>query len=181
VNFVRVLQEVSRFLDQHRFQHGLIGALALHGYGLTRATNDLDFVVEARAQPELLGFLDSLGYERLHVSAGYSNHLHALPEMGRIDVVYVDEATARVLFGHARRVEVLPGVSSLVPSPEHLAAMKVLAMKNDPSRTFREMADIQHLLEMPGIDENQIRAHFERHGLRERFDEIKRAMGSPRS
>jgi hypothetical protein len=32
-----------------------------------------------------------------------------------------------------------------VPRPEHLAAMKVQAMKSDPGRTLREMADIQFL------------------------------------
>lgn len=31
--------------------------------------------------------------------------------------------------------------------------MKVLAMKSNPRRTVKEMADIQFLLELPGVDE----------------------------
>jgi hypothetical protein len=52
--------------------------------------------------------------------------------------------------------------------------MKVHAMKNDPSRTLREMADIQFLLSLPGIDEAEVRAYFEQSGLLERYLEIKR-------
>jgi len=55
-----------------------------------------------------------------------------------------------------------------------LAAMKIYALKNDPSRTLQEMADIQFLLRLPGIDEEEIRAYFERSGLLERYLEIKR-------
>jgi len=61
-------------------------------------------------------------------------------------------------------------------APEY--AMKVLAMKNDPSRALQEMADIQHLLELPKIDEAEVRGYFERHGLIEAFHEIKRRSRS---
>jgi hypothetical protein len=52
--------------------------------------------------------------------------------------------------------------------------MKVQAMKNDPERTLREMADIQFLLSLPDIDEVEIRGYFERSGLLDRYHEIKR-------
>jgi hypothetical protein len=38
-------------------------------------------------------------------------------------------------------------------------------MKNDPSRVFRDMADVQALLDLPGVDEEKIRGYFEQHGL----------------
>ena len=137
-------------------------------------------MVEETAQPALRSYLESLGYETLHISAGYSNHVHSLALLGRIDFVYVDKDTANLLFARAGEL-VLPGVPSVaVPRPEHLAAMKVLAMKNDPTRTFQEMADIQFLLGLPGVDEAEIRGYFEKHGLKERFDEIKRAIAGAR-
>lgn len=52
-------------------------------------------------------------------------------------------------------------------------------MANDPSRLYREMADLQFLLELPGVDEDLIRAQFERYGLRERFDELKKNSRRP--
>jgi hypothetical protein len=179
MNFARVLEDVARFLDTQGARFGLAGAFALHAYGYARATADLDFVVEAKAQPVLCIHLESLGYQTIHRSAGYSNHVHPLPSLGRVDFIYLDEPTSHALFGGARRLEVLPGLQALVPRPEHLAAMKVLAMKNDPSRALQEMADIQFLLTVPGIDEEAVRSHFERHGLLEKFHEIKRTLSGP--
>ena len=119
-------------------------------------------------------FLESLGYETLHRSEGYSNHLHALPDLGRVDVVYADEETSRILFGAGGAVLRLGGREVRVPRPEHLAAMKVHAMRNDPSRTLQEMADIRFLLGLPGVDREEIRGYFERAGLVERYHEIER-------
>ena len=179
MNFPRVLDEVARFMDARGLRFGVVGAVGLQAYGLARATADLDFVVEAEAQPALCAHLEALGYETIHRSAGYSNHVHALPALGRLDFVYVDVATAERMFRDARSMELLPGRAFRVPRPEHLAAMKVLAMKNDPSRTFQEMADIQFLLGLPGVDEEEIRGSFVKHGLLERFLEIKRSTSRP--
>jgi serine/threonine protein kinase len=70
----------------------------------------------------------------------------------------------------------LAGMSVVVPKPEHLAAMKIHAMKNDPSRAFQEMADIQFLMRLPGVDRGQIREYFERSGQVERFHELERSI-----
>jgi hypothetical protein len=174
VNFARVLEEVASQLDALGARWGIAGAFALHAYGFTRATADLDFVAERGARAAIVPFLQSLGYETLHASEGFSNHVHPLATLGRVDFVYVDEQTATRLFERAARVELFPGRFVLVPRPEHLAAMKVLAMKNDPSRTFRELADIQQLLTLPGIDVDVVRRAFEQHGLTERFHELQR-------
>ncbi|MFL5362631.1 MAG: hypothetical protein ACJ78U_16845, partial [Myxococcales bacterium] len=177
--FARVLAEIGRFLDAQHARYGLAGAFALQAHGLQRATSDLDLIVEARAQPALLAHLDSLGYERLHVSEGYSNHLHPDPAWGRIDFIYLDDRTSELIFAEASATRVLPGVEMLAPSAEHIAAMKVHAMKNDRSRTLKEMADIQFLLQLPGVDQAQIRRYFDEAGLSERFDEIE-ALASDR-
>jgi hypothetical protein len=70
----------------------------------------------------------------------------------------------------------LGGVTVSVPKPEHLAAMKVHAMKNDPNRTFREMADIQVFATLPGVDRQEIRRYFDAAGLMERFHELERSL-----
>ena len=176
MDFARVLDAVTAFLDARGARQALAGAFALHAYGRTRATSDLDLIVEASVQAPLLAFLEGLGYERLYVSKGFSNHLHADPALGRLDFIYVDARTADLLFGGARRIELFPGRTSTVPRPEHLAAMKILAMKNDPARTFQELADLQFLLGLPGIDKAEIRATFEKHGLAERFHELERTI-----
>ncbi len=174
MDFARVLSTLAEFLEREGIPYAVVGAFGLQAYGLGRATMDVDLVAEAGARQRILAFLESLGYETLHASTGYSNHLHALPAMGRVDLVYVGGDTGRLLFGQCTRPLDLGGQRLPVPRPEHLAAMKIQAMKNDPSRTLQDMADIQFLLRLPGVDEAEIRGYFERAGLLERYLEIKR-------
>jgi hypothetical protein len=174
VDFGKVLGTLVTFFDREGFRFAAVGAFGLHAYGLSRATLDLDLATESRAQPALIAFLESLGYETLHRSTGFSNHLHPHPDLGRIDFVYVSGETSNLLFRGGGTVLRLGGQSVPVPRPEHLAAMKIHAMKNDPSRTLQEMADIQFLLRLPDIDQEEVRGYFERSGLLERYLEIMR-------
>jgi hypothetical protein len=171
-----MIREVGQFFEREGFNYAVIGAFALHAYGLTRATRDLDFVTEFPAQQNLIKFLEALGYETLHVSSGYSNHLHRDPAMGRLDFVYVSGDTSRRLLGSARKLLVLAEIAVPVPRPEHLAAMKIHAMKNDPERTFQELADILFLMRLPGIDKMEIRDYFERQGLMDKYNEIQKII-----
>lgn len=174
LDFSRVLDTIGDFFERTGFRYAVIGAFALHAYGLSRGTFDLDVVTQSEAQPQVIAFLESLGYETLHRSAGYSNHLHGLAALGRVDVVYVAGETSERLFRSCRSMTVPEGRSVPVPRPEHLAAMKVHAIKNDPERSLRDLDDIRFLLGLPGVDEDEIREYFERAGLRERFDDLKR-------
>jgi hypothetical protein len=70
----------------------------------------------------------------------------------------------------------MQGISLAVPRPEHIAAMKIQAMKNDPERVFQEMADILFLLCLPETDREEIRGYFEKQGMLERYDEIRKVL-----
>ena len=176
MDFARVQKEIGEFFEREGFNYAVIGAFALHAYGLSRATRDLDFVTEFPAQKKLMVFLEALGYETLHISSGYSNHLHRDPDLGRLDFVYVSGNTSRQLFRSAQKLLVLGEMSLPVPRAEHLAAMKIQAMKNDPQRTFQEMADILFLMQLPGINKMEIRSYFERQGLMDKYHEIEKIL-----
>jgi hypothetical protein len=45
-------------------------------------------------------------------------------------------------------------------------------MKNDPERSFREMADIGELMNHVEMDIDEIRGYFERYGQLEKFYEL---------
>jgi hypothetical protein len=176
MDFARVYGMVAAFLEERGARVAVIGGLGLHGHGVTRATVDLDLVAEAAVQDALVAFLESHGYETLYRSAGYSNHVHTVDGLGRVDLVYVDPETAETLFsGCAPRLELGSRVA-LVPRAEHLAAMKVEAMKNDESRELQDLADIQALLRIPGVDAPEVRGYFQRAGLLDRYDAIERTL-----
>ncbi len=167
-----VLEMIAGHLESEGHPVALVGGLGLAALGLPRATLDLDLLVPAEAQGGLIEFMEERGYETLHRSSGYSNHLHPDESLGRVDFVYVRGETRDRVFSSAVEISGPDGIGVLVPLPEHLAAMKVLAMKNDPGRRLQELADIARLLELPGVDREEIQQYFERHGMTEEWREL---------
>jgi hypothetical protein len=176
VDFARTFDRLAGFLETRGVPLAVVGGLGLHAYGITRVTFDLDVVTEASAQPDLIRFLEVEGYETLHCSASYSNHLHREPAGGRLDFIYVDPETSRQLFAACRPLLQLGSRLALVPQPEHLVAMKVQAIRNDPSRALQDLADVLSLLRLPGVDLDEARGYFERAGLWEEWDEVRRRL-----
>jgi hypothetical protein len=176
VDFAAVLATIANELERQAVRYAVIGGVGLAALGMPRTTLDLDLAVEAGAQDGLIDFLERLGFSTLHRSSGYSNHLHPDPRLGRVDAVYVRGDTAEQLFTGARTLRGPGGRLVPVPKPEHLAAMKVLAIKNDPARTFQDLADIRFLLTRPGVDREAVRQYFADHGLLERFHDVERTL-----
>ncbi len=173
MDFATVLGVVSGFLEEKGFRYAVIGGVALAAYGLPRTTLDLDFIVESTVQDDLIRFVESQGYETRHRSSGYSNHRHPdYDDWGNLDFVYIGNETSEALFPACRIVTGPGGTRMPVPKPEHLAALKVQAIKNDPARALQDLADIRYLLHLPGVDRIQIKDYFDRQGLGGRFDEV---------
>jgi hypothetical protein len=174
VNIKTVLENLIGFFTGEEIDFALIGAFALQAYGYVRATQDIDFVVRGEGQQRVVRFLESLGYETFYRSKGFSNHVHPLASLGRVDFVYVEGETADRLFSGIKRIMISETISVPVVRPEHLIALKIFAMKNDPERTFREMADIQQLLNLTSqsVDIDEVKAYFEKYGQLEKFYEL---------
>lgn len=174
VDFAFVVRQFVDFFESHSIRYAVIGGLALQAWGSSRFTRDVDFAVERTARDGVVAFAESLGFETLHLSEGYSNHFHADRSRGRVDFMYVDPGTAEKLFRATSRKPVLGDLVLPVPAPEHLLAMKALAMKNAPQRVLADSADVQFLLRLPGTDRTAVRDYFARHGLLELFDAIEK-------
>lgn len=76
MDFAAVLERIGQHLDRHEQPFALVGGLGLAGYGIARATLDMDLLVPSEAQEGLVEMMESLGCETLYRSSGYSNHLH---------------------------------------------------------------------------------------------------------
>ncbi|MEQ8767723.1 MAG: hypothetical protein RL885_27725 [Planctomycetota bacterium] len=172
MNFRFVLTHIIEFARAQGYSIAVVGGFGLHAYGFSRVTYDLDFVTEVEIQASLVSFMESLGYETLYRSEGYSNHLHPQTEMGRVDFVYVRGESSRKIFARAKEKIIIDEVGAPVPRPEHLIAMKVQAMKIDPQRIQHELSDIRLLLSLEGVDRQEVRDYFVRAGMEGRFDEL---------
>ena len=50
--------------------------------------------------------------------------------------------------------------------------MKILAMKNDPSRKYQEMIDLAFIWSLPEVNRDEIRNYFMERGMLKEFDEL---------
>jgi hypothetical protein len=176
VDFAGELDAVLGFLGQRGFQSAVIGGVALAAYGNPRLTIDLDIVTEAGAQDALIAFMEVRGYATLHRSAGYSNHLHARRERGRVDFMYVRDQTAGQIFAGT---SLLPGPGGRVipvPRPEHLIAMKVQAITDAPERMWQDLVDVAWLLRVDGVNRDAAHGYFVRAGLEEKWLELTKGL-----
>ncbi len=83
----RVIGLLSQIFDRHQVRWALCRGLAGAAYGIGRITFDVDLVADASGAAGVIADLKQLGYETLHRSAGYSNHLHPDPALGQVAVV----------------------------------------------------------------------------------------------
>jgi hypothetical protein len=97
LDFTKVVDSMAGFFEREKVPFALAGAFALHAYGLSRATSDVDFVTESGVRDRLLP----------------------------------------------------------VPRAEHLAAMKVHAMKNVPAARSRRWPTSRSFSRFPGSTERR--------------------------
>lgn len=174
MKFDRVLSTFATFFERERLRYALIGGLAVHAWGRNRPTRDVDFAVDGDSCTRVLAFTESLGFVTRYISDAFSNHEHADPEWGHVDFMYLNGPTADAVFSAVSLKELVPGHPIPIASPEHLAMMKALAMKNFPHRALYEGEDVRTLLEVPGIDRQAVRDYFARHDLLDLFDAIEK-------
>jgi hypothetical protein len=172
MQFDEVLRTFVAFFEREAIRYAVAGGLAIHAWGRSRTTQDIDFVVDGGAQAKIIAFAESVGYATLHVSEGYSNHHHRTEAFGDVDLMYVYGTTADGIFAEATKRLIVGTVEAPVPRPEHLAAMKVQAIRNAPKRISIDVPDIEYLLTLPNVDRERIRDYFDRAGLLRIYDVI---------
>jgi len=174
VQFDRVLTTFADFFARENIRYALIGGLAVHAWGRVRPTRDADFAVDGARSQQVIAFAESLGFATQYASDAFSNHTHSDPGWGQVDFMYLRGPTADSVFAAASPKPLVEAHPMPVASPEHLAMMKALAMKNSPHRALYEGEDVATLLRVPGIDREAVRDYFARHGLLELFDAIEK-------
>jgi hypothetical protein len=172
MQFTKVLTTFADFFERERIRWAIAGGVAIAAWGYERGTQDMDFVVSGEDRERVTSFAESIGYETVHTSESFSNHVHPTEALGRVDAIYVNGRTAEDMFAAATMRVAASNVVAPVISAEHLAMMKAFAIKNNPTRRYSDARDIEFLLTLPGIDREAVRNYFARFGLLELFDDI---------
>jgi hypothetical protein len=137
----RQIEEIVDTLNRMGAPYALIGGLALAPYNVTRATRDVDLLIEGTRSTALDIELLGLGYRCLHRTEDAANYQRGDE---RLDFLYATRPIALRLLNGARKLSSLFGEIPVV-SVEGLIAFKLQGVVNDPRRT-QDLEDIRALM-----------------------------------
>ncbi len=154
-----VLLALHSALREASIDHAVIGGLALAAHGAARATVDLDLLADGERSDDVDRILRSRGYDCLQRTEHVANYASTDPALGRVDFLFARRVHARAMLARATPRGVL-GESVRVVDASDLIGLKVQSSSNDPARRYRDLADIERLLESAEVDLERVRDYF---------------------
>ena len=156
-NLAEQIREALLMFARNGTKPALIGGLAVVAHQVIRATQDVDFLVEAEAADKIHDALLALGYQCLYRSEDAANYVRRAEGL---DLLYAHRPLARRLLAQASERETPMGRLRVI-SVEGLIGFKLQGFVNDATRT-RDLDDIRALMQ-------RHRATLNRDELREYF------------
>jgi len=136
------LRSVIDTLNQGSIPYAVIGGFALHFWGYTRGTDDLDFIVLAEQKDSIRQRMVNLGFT---VYRETENVAHYENGSTRVDFIFSHSLRGVRLLERACDKDFLR-LKLKVARAEDIIGLKVQSMANNPLRWLKEMADIENLL-----------------------------------
>jgi hypothetical protein len=152
----------------------VIGAHAVIEHGFQRGTEDADVLVCKDDRARWLEAAADLGYRLRHDGDTFLQFEPQVPLQWNLDLMLVPAATFERLLAAAKPAQ-LEGAAVLVPSLEHLLALKIHALKHGKGlRVLKDTTDIVQLLTANRIDPRSswLQSLFDKHGTPEIYERI---------
>lgn len=148
--------EILKILSEKGNERGisflLIGGIALGVYGISRQTGDVDILIREEDREQWKEVIQSLGYRLFHDHTSFLQFTPPRIDTWPLDAMIVNGETFDRLRKEAKAVD-FRTARVLVPEMKHLLALKIHALKQEPSyREFKDLGDIIALVERAGMD-----------------------------
>lgn len=146
--------KIHQVLSQNSIDHALIGGFALAIHGISRATGDIDLLIDEKDRDALIQVLQSQGYS---IRVQTPEILHFIGPV-RLDVLLARRPVSRAMLKRSEKSPLLGGILYL--QAEDLIGLKIQAYCNDRRRELQDKADIQFLFEKyPALDLERIKTY----------------------
>lgn len=132
-------------LAERRIECLLVGGHALPVFGVVRQTVDVDCLIAEGSLPGIADVLAREGYAEKERTPNFVRYRHHSAHLMDVDVLLVDQGTFDRMHKESVSSQVGP-VAARVPSLPHFIALKLHAIRNNPKREPRDVADIVDLL-----------------------------------
>jgi hypothetical protein len=170
-NLAEQIREALSMFARNRTEPALIGGLAVVAHQVVRATQDVDFLLEAEAADKVHDALLDLGYRCIFRSENAANYVRAAEGL---DLLYAHRPLARRLLAQASERETPMGRMRII-SVEGLIGFKLQGFVNDATRA-RDLDDIRALLKVhrASLDMDELHEYFSLFNKPELLDELLR-------
>ncbi len=172
MGYPSVFQLLSRVFAKAKVRSALIGGFAVNFYKVSRQTADIDFIIKKEDFEKIAPLLEEAGYSasRYDLFARCTNH--TLDRMD-IDFLFVDETTLHRIIDEGKAVKIAHR-EFIVPSLQHLIALKLHALKYRASSGNNDLLDIVRLIGENGInyDDADFKALCLRYGSESIYEKI---------
>jgi hypothetical protein len=129
----------------------VVGGYAVNAHGYTRITKDADCLIVTDELRKADAVFREDGFVMLRKEQTHARYINPDCEPKLVDVLLVDQSTFDKMWPHRIPCE-LRGQALQIPILEHLFAMKLHAVRNQPDRSSKDLLDIHELMKMnPGV------------------------------
>lgn len=175
MKYSNIFQLVSTEFKKAKIPFILIGGFAVNAYKVSRNTGDLDFLLIDEDCSRALEILKNFEFCVDEATDNFARLINASFYPRRVDFVLVTKLTFGKILEKAGKVRIV-GCELLVPSVEHLIALKLHALKNNSTRQLKDFPDIISLIRINQIDVNSVEFHdlCLKFGTEEIYNQIKR-------
>lgn len=178
MDFEIVLGKLIARFEANKINYALIGGFALGVYGIVRATNDLDFLIEKKYAGWLKKYMLKEDYMIIYESDNVIQFENPDVSFGSIDFLYafrkpsvemLKRAVMKKLFNETINMPIL--------IPEDIIGLKVQSLVNNPQRKFFELEDIRNIMQIrrSELRWDIIEKHFVLFNLSDLFRELRTA------
>jgi len=124
----------------------LIGGFAVNYYKVTRHTADIDFLITRDDFEKISGLLEKNGLKKDNVQEVFARLIGEDSYLMDVDFMFVDKETLDKIIRAGKETSIA-GQKFMVPSLNHLIALKLHAIKYNPKiREYKDLADIIDLI-----------------------------------
>lgn len=149
MDFIRVFQLIIENFESKKIDFALIGGFALNAVGISRSTQDVDFLINKKQISEAEKILTEHGYHLAFESEDVKSFIGIESSLGRIDFILAHRNYALAMLKRAVQKSILNNRYQVkVIIPEDLIGLKVQSSSNDPGRYHQDMSDIENIIRL---------------------------------
>ena len=152
MKYPTIFHLISAILQDEGVPCVLIGGFAVNYYKVTRQTADIDFLITESDFKKISNLLEKEGYKEEYKQKAFTRLTTNSDYLLDLDFIFVDRETLSKIINKGSEIKIAEQ-KFIVPSLNHLIALKLHSIKNNPKlRMSKDLPDIIELIKINKVD-----------------------------